>query len=75
MLLILFVGTVNIYMLNKTSAEYEHVTKINLPNAIYLQHLDSSSRETLRRMLQYTIKGNTPKDLERIDKAVAEKIA
>ncbi len=75
MLLILFVGAVNIYMLNKTSAEYEHVTKINLPNAIYLQHLDSSSRETLRRMLQYTIKGNSPKDFERIDHAVAEKIA
>ena len=75
MLLILIVGGVNIYMLNKTSKEYEHVTKINLPNAIYLQHLDTSSREILRRMLQYTIKGNTPQDLERIDKAIAERVA
>lgn len=62
-------------MLGKTAKEYEHVTKINLPKAIYLEHLDSSSREVLRRMLEYTIKGSDAKDFERIDKVVAEKIA
>lgn len=73
-LLLLFTGGVNIQMLKKTSSEYEHVTKINLQNSILLKNLDSSSRETLRRMLQYTIKGNEEKDLERIDKAIAEQL-
>lgn len=70
--LLLFVGAVNILMLNKTTAQYEHVTKINLENAIILKHLDSSSREILRRMLQYTIEGNTPEDMARIDKSIQE---
>lgn len=71
-LLLLFIGGVNIQMLKKTSSEYQHVTKINLQNSISLKDLDSGSREILRRMLQYTLKGNEDKDLERIDKSIAE---
>jgi methyl-accepting chemotaxis protein len=73
-LLLLFIGGVNIQMLKKTSSEYEHVTKINLPNSILLKNLDSSSREILRRMLQYTINGNEEKDFERIDKTIVEQL-
>lgn len=74
-LLLLFVGGVNIYLLNKTSSQYEHVTQINLPNAVLLKNLDSSSRETLRRMLQYTIVGNEAKDLDRIGEAITKQLA
>ena len=73
-LLLVFVGSINIYFLQKTTAQYKHVTTINLGNAITLKHLDSSSRETLRRLLQYTVKGNEQKDLDRIDKAIEENI-
>ncbi len=75
LVLLLFVGGVNIYFLNKTSSQYEHVTKINLENAILLQHLDESSREVMRRLLQYTIKGNTEKDFSRIDESIKENLA
>lgn len=75
LVLLLFVGGVNIYFLNKTSSQYEHVTKINLENAILLQHLDESSREVMRRMLQYTLKGNNEKDFERIDESVVKNLA
>lgn len=74
-LLLLFVGGVNIHLLNKTSAEYGHITHVNLPNAILLKRLDSSSREILRRMLQYTIVGNEAKDMERITKSISEQLA
>ncbi|MBY0413564.1 MAG: methyl-accepting chemotaxis protein [Bdellovibrionales bacterium] len=73
-LLLLFVGGINIYFLNKTTSQYNHVTKVNLQNAIILNHLDSSSREVLRRFLQYTIKGNEAKDFERIDKNIKENL-
>ncbi len=74
-LLLLFIGSVNIHLLNKTSEEYEHVTQINLPNAIILKNLDSSSREILRRLLQFTVKGNETKDLERIAEVIQEQLA
>lgn len=73
--LLLFVGAVNIHLLNQTSEQYEHVTHINLPNAILLKNLDSSSREVLRRMLQFTIKGNEAKDFERISEVIQEQLA
>ncbi|QDK42831.1 hypothetical protein DOM21_15510 [Bacteriovorax stolpii] len=68
--LLLFVGGMNIHLLNKTTSQYDHVAKINLENSIILKHLDSSSREILRRMLQYTIEGNTPEDMARIDDSI-----
>lgn len=72
--LLLFVGGVNIHLLNKTTSQYDHVAKINLENAIILKHLDGASREILRRMLQYTIEGNTPEDMGRIDKSIEENL-
>lgn len=74
LLLLLFVGGVNIHFLNKTATQYRHVTTINLPNAIDLKHLDSSAREVLKRMLQYTIKGNTEEDFARIDQSIEDNI-
>lgn len=70
--ILILVGGVGMHYLNTTVEEFKHVTHINLPNAILLGDLDSSSREILRRMLQYTIKGNDAKDFERIDKSVTE---
>ncbi len=73
--ILVMVGITGMVYLRKTSDEYKHVTEINLPNAILLGDMDSSSRELLRRMLQYTIKGNDAKDMERIDQAIAEQFA
>jgi methyl-accepting chemotaxis protein len=74
LVLLIFVGSINIYFLNATTNQYKHITKINLENAIILKHLDSSSREVLRRVLQYTIKGNEKKDFDRIDKSIEDNI-
>lgn len=73
--LLIIVGSINIYFLDKTSSQYRHVTEVNLKNTTLIMHMDSSSRETLRRFLQYTIVGNEQKDFERIDKAIAENVA
>lgn len=61
--------------MNKTTSQYDHVAKINLENAIILKHLDSSSQEILRRMLQYTIEGNSAEDMARIDENIKKSIA
>lgn len=76
-ILILFligVGVIGIRSLKQVSASYGHVAKINLPNTISLATMDSSSREILRRILQFNLEGNTAEDLERIEKSIKDNL-
>lgn len=74
LLILVFVGGIGSYYLKKTTEEFDHVASINLPNSILLGKLDSSSREILRRLLQYTIRGNDEKDFKRIDDSIIENL-
>lgn len=69
------VGIIGIRSLNDVTAKYEHIAKVNLRNTISLASMDTNSREILRRLLQITLVGNNEKDLERIDKSIAEHLA
>ncbi len=64
------VGVIGIYSLKQVSKSYQHVAEINLQNAIELGEMNSSSREILRRMLQFQLTGNTEEDKKRLEDGI-----
>lgn len=69
---LVIVGFISFRSLNSVIEDYDHVAKINLKHVTSLSTMDTSSREVFRRVLQYTLVGNTTEDMARIDKAIAE---
>lgn len=69
-LLLIFVGAINVHYLNTTSEQYEHVAKINLIKSGYIQQLETSSHEVFRRLLQYTVRGNDAEDFKHIEASI-----
>ncbi len=71
---LIIIGGISLFSLNRVSNKYEHVSRVNLQNAISLGQMDSSSREILRRLLQFTLITNTDGDKKRIEEAITKNI-
>lgn len=71
-LFLITIGTIGIYSLRQVSEKYQHVAQINLQNAIKLGQMDESSREILRRLLQFSLIGNTDHDKLRIEEGIVK---
>jgi methyl-accepting chemotaxis protein len=68
----LVMSGISFYALKEVTHNYDHVAKINLPNAVHLSEMENSSREILRRVLQLNLPGNTTDDVKRIEDSINE---
>jgi len=74
-LLILFMAILSgaaFYSLKEVTFYYDHVAEINLPNSVQLGAMEKNSLEILRRLLQFTLPGNSTDDMNRIESAIRE---
>jgi methyl-accepting chemotaxis protein len=72
---LLIVGLASFAGIKMISEKYDHVVSINLQNAITLSTMEAGSREALRRLLQFELKGNSEEDNKRIDQAITDSLA
>ncbi|MEA9357718.1 methyl-accepting chemotaxis protein [Bacteriovorax sp. PP10] len=60
------VGFFSYQGLQEVKEKYEHVSNINLPNAIYLEELKGISDKAMSLMIQSTLEGNDEKEIKRL---------
>ena len=53
--------------LKEVNEKYEHVAKINMPNAIFLEELKGTSDKAMSLMIQSTLEGNSEKEMKRLE--------
>lgn len=65
-ILLLIVGAVGVNAVRITSDHYDHVVKINFPNAVNVGTMRYAGNSVLRLLTQMTLPGNDEKELKRL---------
>lgn len=65
-ILLLVVGAVGVNALTVTSNHYDHIVKINLPNAVTIATMRFAGVSVLRLLTQMTLPGNDEKEQKRL---------
>lgn len=69
-----FIGGLSHYALNQVSADYEHVSQVNLPKALLAEEMKNFSDKSLSLLLQINTPGNTEKEVARLAKKLQDTI-
>ncbi|MGE0632237.1 MAG: methyl-accepting chemotaxis protein [Pseudobdellovibrionaceae bacterium] len=69
-ILLLVVGLIGTYSVKKVSEEYSHIAEINMPNSVLILEMRLAMNDSLRTLLQLSIPGNGPDEIERLSKNI-----
>ncbi len=70
-----FVGYLSYRGLKVVSSKYEHVSEVNLPNAILVEEMKGYSDKTMSLLIQMGLPANTQKEMDRLNKRFEETLA
>jgi len=71
-LMLAFIGGLSHYALKKISADYDHVSEVNLPKALLAEEMKNFSDKSLSLLLQINTPGNTEKEITRLTKKLQD---
>ncbi|MGZ3724148.1 MAG: HAMP domain-containing methyl-accepting chemotaxis protein [Pseudobdellovibrio sp.] len=69
-IILLVVGILSVRSLTIVSEYYAHVSKVNLPNSVVLQKMDTEARGILYNLVQLNLNGNDAAEVERLVKKI-----
>lgn len=71
-LMLAFIGGLSHYDLKQISADYNHVSEVNLPKALLAEEMKNFSDKSLSLLLQVNTPGNTEKEINRLAKKLQD---